>query len=115
LTRCDDARARLPKPQAALFSHFTFLSQRYIFASVRIGNFDDARRSNDEANYEAKSIERLSAKLGGAKEIYLLHRMMRRPSRATCAARGVAQIDRYILRRVIGELAVHVSDKNASV
>ena len=86
-----------------------FLSQRYIFASVRIGNFDDARRSNDEANYEAKSIERLSAKLGGAKEIYLLHRTTRRSSR------GVAQIDRYILRRVIGELTVHVRDKNASV
>ena len=66
----------------ALHAH-TFLSQRNIFASTRIGNFDDARRSNADAN--AASI--VAHDVRGA-------------------ARGVAQIDRNILRHVIGELTV---------
>ena len=57
------------------------MSQRNIFASTRIGNFDDARRSNADAN--AASI--VAHDVRGA-------------------ARGVAQIDRNILRHVIGEL-----------
>ena len=75
------------------------MSQRNIFASTRIGNFDDARRSNADANArETRRIER---------NIFITSNdasIVARDVRA--APRGVAQIDRNILRHVIGELTV---------
>jgi len=80
------------------------LSQRYIFASVRIGNFDDARRSNDAANAcETRRSERNTFVTSNDASI------VARDVRG--APRGVAQIGRYILWHVIGELTVLVFSK----
>ena len=77
----------------------TFLSQSNIFASARIGNFDDARRSNADANAcETRRSERNVCITSNDASIVV------RDVRA--APRGVAQIDRNNLRHVIGELTV---------
>jgi len=77
------------------------LSQRNIFASTRIGNFDDARRSNADANArETRRSER---------NVFITSNDASIVARdARDAPRGVAQIDRNILRHVIGELTVRI-------
>ena len=81
------------------------MSQRYIFASVRIGNFDDARRSNDGANAcETRRSERNIFVTSNDASI------VARDVRG--APRGVAQIGRYILWHVIGELTVVPQARN---
>ena len=105
LTRRDDAGARrahqLLNPRRPLFCPRAraFLSQRYIFDSAEIGNFDDARRSNADADaHETWKSER---------NVYITSIDASIVARGVrCAPRGVAQIDRYVLRHVIGEPTV---------
>ena len=100
LTRRDDAGARrahqLLNPRRPLFCPRAraFLSQRYIFDSAEIGNFDDARRSNADADaHETRNGER---------DAYITSNDASIVARgARCAPRGVAKIDRYVLRHVI--------------
>ena len=75
------------------------MSQRYIFDSAEIGNFDDARRSNADADaHETRKNER---------DVYITSNDASIVARGVRSApRGVAQIDRYVLRHVIGEPTV---------
>jgi hypothetical protein len=75
------------------------LSQRNIFASTRIGNFDDARRSNADANARKTRRSERNVFITSNAASIVAHDVRG-------AARGVAQIDRNILRHVIGELTV---------
>jgi len=95
-------RAQLPKPQAALFLHFT---HTHFCHSVTFLHRPESATSTTHAG---RTRMRTRAKLGEAKEMFFI--TSNDASIVACdvrgAARGVAQIERYILRHVIGELTV---------
>src|SRR6056300_535763 len=79
-------RAQLPKPQAALFLHFTHT--RFCHSVTFLHRPESATLTTRAG----RTRTRTRAKLGEAKEMFLLHRTARRSSRATRAARRAASL-----------------------